>query len=170
MQIAQEKINSLSDLKETSEYTELQELHKTGISPIKSAEITGSLKGRTNVLSRMRELLESATKEILICTSVSDFEDKSRVLLPTIQKLNKKKVKVKIALSGEQDEIRKINAKFGLKVHQIETPARFFLSDKSEVLFMITPESAEEQIAIWLHSPFFSASLSGMLEVSLRAR
>ena len=34
---AKERVDSLSSLKDTQEYTELEELHNTGISPIKSA-------------------------------------------------------------------------------------------------------------------------------------
>ena len=50
MHDAQERIKSLSSLKETQEYTELEQLHNSGISPIKSSEIAGSLRGRSNIL------------------------------------------------------------------------------------------------------------------------
>src|SRR3989344_2740400 len=79
---AQDKVSSLVNLKDTQEYTELEQLHNSGISPIKSNEITGSLKGRSNVLSKIRELIENSEKEVLICTSALDFEDKSRVIVP----------------------------------------------------------------------------------------
>src|SRR3990172_2192946 len=59
MNEAQENIKSLSSLKETQEYTELEQLHNSGMSPIKSSEIAGSLRGRANVLSRIRELCEN---------------------------------------------------------------------------------------------------------------
>src|SRR3989338_3789896 len=51
-QEANDKIKSLSNLKDTQEYMEIEQLHKTGISPIKSHDITGSVKGRSNILSR----------------------------------------------------------------------------------------------------------------------
>src|SRR5512136_1632126 len=57
LQDAQEKVKSLSTLKTTQEYVELEQLHNSGISPIKSSEIAGSLRGRSNVLSRIREML-----------------------------------------------------------------------------------------------------------------
>ena len=168
MQEAQEKVSSLSNLKDTSEYTELESLHSTGISPIKAHEITGSIKGRSNILSRTRELLESAEKEILVVTSVLDFEDKSRVLLPTLEKLAKKNVKVKLALSGEDEKIRKLNGKLNIKAKKIDTNARVFVSDKSEALFLITPEHAEEEMAVWLQSPFFTQSLTQIIDSNLK--
>jgi len=42
------------------------------------------------------------------------------------------------------------------------------VADKSEVLFMVTPENAEEEMGVWLNTPFFTASLSGIIESSLK--
>lgn len=165
---AQEKIKSLSNLKTTQEYLELEQLHTVGISPIKSAEITGSLKGRSNVLSRIRELLETAEKEVLICTSIRDFEDKSRVILPVLEKLNKKNIKVRLALSGPQEKVKKLSSKLNIKVKNHSSSARIFVADKKEVLFMVTPENSEEELGVWLNTPFFTEPLSGLIETSLK--
>ncbi len=168
MHEAQEKVKSLINLKDTQEYVELEQLHNTGISPIKSNEITGSIRGRSNILSRIRELLENSQKEILICTSALDFEDKSRVLVPAFEKLAKKDIKIRVALSGEQDRIRKINAKFNIKAKTTDSNARFFIADKKEVLFMVTPEKSEEELGLWLQSQFFTEALSNMIEYSFK--
>ena len=165
---AQEKVKSLLNLKDTPEYEELEQLHTVGISPIKSHEITGSIKGRSNILSRTRELIENAKKEVLICTSVLDFEDKSRVLIPALEKLDNANVKIRLALSGDLEKIKKINTKFNLKAKQIDSKARVFVSDKTEVLFLITPENSDEEMAVWLQSPFFTESLSNIIESSLK--
>ncbi len=165
---AQEKVKSLLNLKDTPEYEELEQLHTVGISPIKSHEITGSIKGRSNILSRTRELIENAKKEVLICTSVLDFEDKSRVLIPALEKLDNANIKIRLALSGDSERIKKINTKFNLKAKQIDSKARVFVSDKTEVLFLITPENSDEEMAVWLQSPFFTESLSNIIESSLK--
>jgi sugar-specific transcriptional regulator TrmB len=169
MQEAQEKVKSLVSLKSTQEYTELEQLHNSGISPIKSSEIAGSMRGRSNILSRVRELLESSKKEVLICTSALDFEDKSRVLASALEKLNKNNIKVKVVLSGDPEKIKKVSSKFNLKAKQIDSNARVFIADKKEVLFMVTPENAEEEIGVWLDSPFFTEAFSNVIESSLRA-
>ena len=169
LQHANDKVKSLSNLKETPEYTELEQLHKESIAPVKSHDLSGSLRGRANIVSRMRELLENAEKEVLICTSVLDFEDKSRVLIPTIDKLTQNNIKVKIALSGDQDKVRKLSNKHNFKAKHVETSSRLFAADKKEVLFMVTPEKSEEDIGVWLNSPFFTASLAGLFEQGLKA-
>jgi len=164
---ANDKIKSLANLRSTQEYTELEQLHNSGISPIKSNEITGSLKGRSNILSKIRELIENSEKEVLICTSALDFEDKSRVIVPALEKLNKN-IKIKIALSGEHEKIKKLNTKFDIKAKEMSSNARLFVSDKKEVLFMVTPHEAEEEMAVWLSSPFFTESLANIIAQSLR--
>ena len=165
MQDAQERVKSLSGLKETAEYEELENLHKTGITPIKAHEITGSLKGRSNIMTRLRELIQNAEKEILVSTSVLDFEDKSRVLLPTIEEALKRDIKIKLALSGSQERIKKIRAKLdpSLKILTSELESRIYLADKKEVLFMITPQGSDEEVGVWLNSPFFAQSLAFLL-------
>ncbi len=168
MQEAHEKVKSLTTLKETSEYTELEQLHTSGISPIRSQEITGSLKGRSNVLSKIRDLIENSEKEVLICTSALDFEDKSRVLVPAIEKLNKNNIRVKIALAGEPDKIKKVCNKYNIKARSVDAKARFFIADKKQTLLMITPEHAEEEIGIWLNSEFFTESLASIIERTLK--
>lgn len=164
MQDAQEKLKSLSTLKDTAEYEELERLHNTGISPIKSQDITGSLRGRANIVSRLRELIQNAKKEVVIATSVSDFDDKGRVLIPAIQQAIENNVKVKLALFGEPEKARRIASKFNIKHKISESSARVFIADKNEVLFMITPENSEEEVGVWLQSPFFAESLSSMIE------
>lgn len=165
---AHEKVKSLATLKDTQEYVELEQLHNSGISPIKSTDITGSLKGRSNVLSRIKELLENAQKEVIICTSAIDFEDKSRVLIPALEKLTQNNIKIKLVLSGEPEKVKRVSTKISVKARPIDSKARFFIADKKEVLFMVTHENAEEEMGVWLNSPFFTESLSSMIESTLR--
>lgn len=168
MNDANEKIVSLSTLKGTQEYIELEQLHNTGIAPIKPEDITGSIRGRSNNVSKIRELLDNAEKEVLICTSLADFEDKSRVIIPAIEKLLKKNVKVKIALSGEADKIKKLNAKTGINAKAISSPARLYITDKKEVLMMMNPETVEDDFGVWLSSPFLVDFFYSVISESMK--
>ena len=167
---AQEKVKSLSSLKTTQEYIELEEIYNSGIEPIKSQEITGALKGRSNIISRLRELIENAKKEVFICTSVLDFEDKSRALIPVLEKAIKSDIKVKLTLSGDSEKIKKFNTKHNIKAKQIDSNARMFMSDRKEVLFMITPPNSDEEMGVWLNSPFFTDSLLNVIENALKVQ
>jgi sugar-specific transcriptional regulator TrmB len=168
MQEANEKVKSLASLKDTKEYVELEQLHNSGISPIKPYEISGSLKGRGNVLAKLRELLEGAKEEVLICTTAPDFEDKGRVLSPALERVNKNNIKLKVALSGEIDKVKRINSKFNLKAKHLDSDAKIFIADRKEALFIITPEASEDEMGIWLNSPYFTESIANILELSTR--
>ena len=165
---AQDRVKILATMKETPEYLEIEQLHNSGIAPIKSHDITGLLKGRSNVLARLRELFESAQSEVMICTSITDFDDKSRVLLPALERLLKNDIKVKIALAGDPEKIKKFSAKHNIRVKNHDAKARFFLSDKKEVLFMVTPEHAEEEMGVWLSSPFFTEAMNTIIDTALK--
>jgi len=170
MQDAQEKVKNLATLKDTVEYEELEKLHNTGISPIKTQDITGSLKGRSNIITRLRELIQNAQKEICVSTSITDFEDKSRVLLPALEQAAKNNIKVKLAFSGSPEKIKKISNKTTIRTMTSNSDARLFVSDRKEIIFMITPDNSEEEIGVWLHSPFFAESISNMLESSTKKK
>ena len=168
LQDAQEKVKSLANLKGTSEYEELESLHNTGIAPIKSHEITGSLKGRANIVSRLRELIQNAEKEVIIFTSALDFEDKSRVLLPALESIAKKNIKVKVSLSGAPDKIKKVTNRLNIKPSANDSQAKLYMADKKEVMLMITPENSDEEIAVWLNSPFFASSMHSIIDNSIK--
>mgnify|MGYP001611995490 CR=1 FL=1 len=157
---AEEKVDILSKLKQSAEYTELEGLYNTGIIPIKHEEISGAIKGKTTIYGHLKEILENAKKEVIICTSVKDFSDKLRFFTGIITKLNKEKINVKVALSGQESEIKKIAAKSRLKIKKIDISAKFFIVDREQVLFTLAESSiAEDEIAIWLNTEFFTNAM-----------
>jgi HTH-type transcriptional regulator, sugar sensing transcriptional regulator len=164
---ANDKVNLISNLRNTSEFTELEELHKTGISPVRAEDLSGHLKGRSNIMAKIREIFDNAQREVSICTTLEDFEDKSRVIMPALERLNKANIKVKIALNGDEEKIKKINNKFNLKIRKTENPGRFFIADKTETLFMIN-NNMENEVGVWLKSSFFSGTLGGMFDEHMK--
>ena len=161
---AQEKVTNLTNLKTTPEYDELVALHRDGIIPIKLEDLSGHIKSRQNILSKLKEMIASAEKEILIHTTIEDFEDKSRVILSLLKKIDEEKIKLKINLSGDQHRIRRFASRNDLKVKESEQTGKYFIIDKKELLLMIHPENAEEEMGVWVNSPYFANSFSGMLD------
>ena len=168
MSNAQEKVTSLANLKGTPEYVELEQLHKAGIVPIKVEEVSGFVRGKSNVSAMLRELMTNAEREIAVYTTLADFDKKARVLLPLLEDAQKRNLKVRVALASDSDEVKKASAKHNIRFKHSEHKGRFFIADKSQVLFMLNPENAEEEIAVWLKSPFFTESLNAMFEHQLK--
>jgi len=84
------KMKSLSKLKETNEYAELEQLYNVGIEPVKQEDISGAIKGKSTFYSHLKDLLESAEKEVIICTNTTEFQTKSRFFALAFEKLKKK--------------------------------------------------------------------------------
>ena len=166
---AEEKIKSISKLKETAEYSELEQLYNVGIEPVKHEDISGAIKGRLTIYNHIKEVLENAKKEVIICTSVNELLGKSRFFSLLFDRLKKSSIKIKVALSGDEKEIAKINGKFRIKAKHLDIDARFFIADNDQVLFMIlNSESPEDEIAIWLNTPFFASALSFMFGQAMK--
>ena len=93
------------------------------------------------------------------------MQNKSRFFSLVFDRLKKANIKIKIALSGDDKEIKKINAKFRIKAKNIKVDTRFFISDNEQVLFIISKNGMpDEEIAVWLNTPFFASSLSFMFD------
>ena len=166
---AQEKIKSLLKLRETSEYTELEELYNVGIKPVRHEDISGAVKGRLTIYNHIKELLENAKKEVIICTSAAEVQSKSRFFSSLFDRLKKANITMKIALSGDEKEVKKICNKFKIKVALINIDAKFFIADNDQVLFLISKGTVQdEEIAVWLNTPFFSQALSFMFNQAVK--
>ena len=169
LRIADEKISNISKLRETNEYKELEQLYNVGIEPVRQEEISGSIKGKLSIYNHVKELLENAKKEVIICASTQEIYNKSRFFSLLFERLKKANIKIKIALSGDERDIKKINNKFKIKAKIINIDARFFIADSEEVLFVISnAKLPDEEIAVWLNTPFFASTLSFMFDQAVR--
>lgn len=166
---AEEKVKTLLKLKDTQEYSELETLYTVGIQPVRHEDISGSIKGRLTIYNHLKELLENAKKEVTICTSVSEVQSKSRFFSSLFDRLKRANITLKVALSGDEKEIRKISNKFKIKAKPISIDAKFFIADNEQVLFIISKGSApDEEIAVWLNTPFFTSALSFLFDQATR--
>jgi sugar-specific transcriptional regulator TrmB len=167
---AEERVVNLSNIKETDEFIKLEELYKGGINPIKREEISAALKGKSNISNYLREIIAEAKKEVIICTHVDDMNSKIKLFKQTIDILKDSKVKVKMALSGDKDSIKKLEKFLGVKIKPTEIEAKFFIVDKEQILFYLSKTNDMDSIAIWLNSDFFSTAFSSLFEGALNAQ
>ena len=160
---ADEKIKILAKLKDTSEYSELEQLYNVGIQPVRHEDISGAIKGKSTIYNHIREVLENAEKQAIICTSTQEILDKPRFFHSIFERLNKANINLKIALSGEEKDVKRINTKFKIKAKNINIDAKFYIADNDQVLFLISKGGLpDEELAVWLNTPFFTSTLAFM--------
>ena len=166
---AEEKIYSLSNVKETDEFTQLEGLYKEGIVPIKREDLSAALKGKANISNYLKELLQNAKKEVIICTTAEELMVKMKLFAQTFESLKKDKIKIKLALSGDERLIKQIEEKIQMKVKKTELDSKFFIIDRKEIMFYISKNvESNEDVAIWLNSEFFSQAFAVLFETALK--
>lgn len=168
---AEEKVKILSGLKDTTEYEELQQLHKTGVEPIKNHELSTAIKGRSNLYLQMREIMESARKEVYLVTSHYELLSKQKMFKDLFVKIKKRGVDVKVMVNDDEKETAKLSKKFGVEIRSRPINARFVIADREELIFTMKPTDTHEDFdyGIWINSPFFTNSLAYMFELAWRA-
>jgi HTH-type transcriptional regulator, sugar sensing transcriptional regulator len=167
---ADERSKMLSDLKNTKEYGELEELHKSGIVPIKQNELSGVIRGRLNLYSHVREVLENSEKEAILCMPALELETRNRIFGGMFDRLKKNGVTVKVALSGNEADVKRVADKFKIKAENIDINAKFFISDKKQVMFVVSNTSDEEEVGTWISSEFFSSAMAFLFDNAMKKR
>jgi len=165
---AEDKIVSLSNIKETDEFVQLEDLYKQGINPIKREDVSAALKGKSNISNYLREILQNATKNVTICTNAQEVKLKIKLFQQTFEILKKSDIKIRMALSGDDALIKKIEEILGVKIKKVDINAKFFIVDKKEILFYLSKNSDKEDMAIWLNSEFFSNAFDDLFEQALK--
>lgn len=166
---AEDKIIELSKVKDTGEFAELELLYNMGLEPVKPEEISLALKGKANISNNIREIMRNAKKEVIICTNVKEVISKIKLFQQTFDLLKKFNVKINMALSGDTKLIKQLSDKLQVKFKKINVNAKFFIVDRKEILFYLSKNSDDEDIAIWLNSEFFSGAFASLFEKALKA-
>lgn len=161
---AEDRIIELSKVKDTGEFAELESLYTLGLEPVKPEDITLALKGKANISNSIKEIMRNAKKEVIICTNVEELMSKIKLFQQTFDLLKKSNVKINVALSGNAKLIKQLSDKMQVKFKKINVNAKFFIVDRKEILFYLSKNSDDEDIAIWLNSEFFSQAFAALFE------
>jgi len=170
LKYAEEKVETLSNLKESKEYTELKELYSSGIEPIRNHELSTSIKGRANLYTQIRETMNSAFASVYFATSAYELNIKEKMFKEIFEKLKKRKIDVKIIISEPEEEAKKLSRKFQAEIKSKKINARFLIADRKEIIFTIKPTSVHEDFdyGVWINSEYFANSLAYMFELAWR--
>lgn len=167
---AEEKVKILINLTDREEFKKLEELYNVGINPVKKENLSLSLKGRSLISNHVREVIESANKEVIICTNAEEMISKEKLFIETINELKRKKIKIKVALSGDENLLKRLEKSLETKIIKVNFDGKFFIVDRSGVLFYLSKESTKEDQAIWLNSEFFAKAFAELFDLSLKEK
>jgi HTH-type transcriptional regulator, sugar sensing transcriptional regulator len=165
---AEDRVVSLSNIKNSQEFSLLEGLYTEGLNPVKREDLSASLKGRSNISNHLRDLIENAEKEVIVCTNANEMKQKEKLFQETFELLRKNKIKIKVALSGDDALIKEISDKFRIKIKKVNLDAKFFIIDRTQVLFYLSKDSTKNDQAVWLNSDFFAESFGSLFDMALK--
>ncbi|MBS3074499.1 TrmB family transcriptional regulator [Candidatus Pacearchaeota archaeon] len=168
---AEEKVKTLANLRGTEEYKVLEDLHKSGIEPIKHGDLSSAIRGKSNIYNYLKEIVENAEKEVIICMDAAEILRRYKVFDQVFSRLRKSGVVVKLALSGNDVELREVTNRLKIKVVKMSINARFIIIDRNQVLMMVTNSPHDDQeVGVWINSEFFAGSLATLFDIAVGGR
>ena len=167
---ADERVRRLEDLKKTDTLTELNDLFSKGIELVEPTELSGSLRGRTNLYSHLEAGLRNAERSVVLMTTSQGLIRKVNTLKPTLEKLKKKGVKVRIAAPLSKETKDAVNELAGLaEVRHTDSKARFCVVDGRDVVFMVLDDDKVHpsyDVGVWAKTPFFASALETLFDAA----
>jgi len=168
---AHEKTRRLEQLKGDEVLKELSDLFTNGVKYVEPSDLSGSLKGRSNMYNHLDMMLRGAEKTITIITTSDGLNRKVDALLPTFEQVKKKGVKIRLASPITEKNLK--YAKDLAKVAEIRdcgnVKARLIIIDSEEIMFMIMDDESVHpnyDTGIWINAPFFASALEQLFEVA----
>jgi len=162
-----ETLSNLEKVKDTSSFKEIETLYKTGILGVDPSNISGSFKGRTNILNHIQSLMGEAKKEVVIVTTDDGLVKKMKHFKSTLTKLKQKNVAVNVYAPLESEKAQKavVEAKNYVNVNKVNLNSRFVVVDNEDVVFMVNSTDVDHtaDVGIWVKTPFFANTLKGMV-------
>ncbi len=166
MDNAKEKVDLISNLKDSEDYKQLELLYKQGIIPIKIEELSGTLKGRRNINVHLKDIISQANKSVILVSDAYSIKKKEKIIKSALDALKKKDIDVKIAINGDDNEIKSISKELKVDVKSTDLNSRFCIVDDKNVFFMMTKNDDENDAGIWINNEFFAGTLSNMFNIS----
>jgi HTH-type transcriptional regulator, sugar sensing transcriptional regulator len=168
---ADEKVKVLANIRGTDEYRALESLHTAGIEPVKHGDLSSAIKGKSNIFNYLKEIVENANKEVIVCLDAAEVLRRWKIFDTAFGRLRKSGVVIKLALSGDEVQLRDIANKLKIKPVRIPMEAKFIIVDRNQALIMVTNSEHEDQeVGVWINSEFFANSLATLFDVAVGGR
>ena len=168
---AKEKSARLEKLKDDEVLEELNGLFTKGVKFVEPTDLSGSLRGRQNLYNQIDMMVRDAEKTITIVTTEEGLNRKLEALMPSLEKVKKRGVKIRIAAPIDKNNIKVArDLKKVAEVRELENlKARFVIIDSTQVMFMLLDDQKfhpNYDIGVWINTEFFASALEQLFELA----
>ena len=161
----EEMTERIDKLQGSSVLTELEKIHKDGLSLIQPTEMTGTLKGSRMINRQMQTIFKEAKEKIDILTTEKGLQDLHQNHFRILKKLAKRGIKVKIVAPLKDPQavkgLREIAELKDLKIPL----GRIAVVDGEHMLMALTDDKVHESqdLALWANSTHAVESMASPL-------
>ncbi|MBI2112188.1 TrmB family transcriptional regulator [Candidatus Woesearchaeota archaeon] len=164
---AQEKVKRLESVKGSPLMSELETLHTQGISLVDPTDMSGCLRGRHNLYNHLDLLIKDAKSSVNIMTTEKGFLRKMEGLKATLEKVQKRGVKVRIAAPLGKEGKELVNSLKGVAEvkHNDKVKSRFVTVDSKDTVFMMLDDKdvhPSYDLGVWVKTPYFTSAMDSM--------
>ena len=166
---AEQQSKMLEDMKNSDLVKELDSLYTNGVSSVDQRDLTGSIKGRTNITSKLSTAIKNAKESVQIITTEEGFLRKASLLKSSFQQAKRNGAKIQIAAPLSKDSQKVIDSvsNYASVRNLKDLPARFCIVDGKEAIIIPTNDADTHQdydYAVWMTSPFFATAMSKLFD------
>lgn len=163
---ADKQSKMLDQFKSSELLDELNLLHKTGVELVDPSELSGALKGRSNVYAHMSSMIKNAEKSIVLHTTSSGLTRKADELGRVLKKANEKGVKIRIAapITKANKAVAAELSKFA-EIRHTDNKSRFMVIDGKDLAFLVMDDDnvhPSYDLGLWIKTPYFASSVEQM--------
>ncbi len=164
------KSEFLDKLKKSDVLQDLKLLYKRGIDMVDITDLSGALKGRSNLYNHIETCIKGAEDEVIIHTTERGLIRKLEFLKNVFKKLKQRGVKIRIAAPITEENKEYIEELNGIvEIRHSDLKSRFVVVDKKEIIFMVLNDEEVHptyDVGIWVNTPFFANTLSELFDLA----
>jgi sugar-specific transcriptional regulator TrmB len=153
----------MENIRDTSEFKDLEMLHKTGVQHVDISTISKSIVGRVNINRFMKSMILKAKSKIIFVVTNQHLERAVKVMKNFMPEFEKKRIKVKLYSPFNKSVLRKLQ---NIEHVEYESSSSFLTVDGNEMFFMVSTDSAapDYEVGVWIKSSFFVNSIDILFE------
>lgn len=161
------QVQLIEGLKSSEVLGELSQLYKQGVDTVEPADLTGAVKGRTNLYYHLASLIKNAEKSISIMTTEQGMLRKLELLKSVLSKAKERGVRIRIAapITKEAQAAAKALSSYAQVKHVDDVKARFCIVDGKSATVMALDDANTHpnyDFGVWINTEFFAKGIENI--------
>ncbi len=167
---AEKQAQLIESLKNSDVLHELNSLHKQGVELVDPADLTGAVKGRTNLYNHIAAMIKTAEKSVSLMTTEQGLLRKYESLKNVLAKAKERGVRIRIAapVTKQSQAAAKALSAYAQIRHIDDTKARFCVIDGKNTTFMALDDTnihPNYDFGVWVNTDFFAKAFDNVFNV-----